>query len=159
MPNTAPWQQVGGIGALGPGTSLVPCCIPEERSHSLVPVMIICICLLLSCYLPLSHQLWGSWHSAQWHPVRDRLHLQQDCELSVQPWLPDGTPNITHHPLHQRWHVESEQAHLQRCVPSFIWHYGFRSLYRVALHSFCAYEAGPVARKKNQDFFSLGFPD
>lgn len=144
--NTTSCEQVDGICALGLDPSLVPCCFPEGHSQDLVPVVIICICLALSCSLPLSHQLWGSWHPAQRHPVWDRLHVQQDRELSMQPRLPDGTPNITHHPLHQRWHVESEQARLQRCVPSFTWHCGFRSLCRAVLHPFCAQKAVPAAR-------------
>lgn len=112
----------------------VPCYIPEEHAHSLVPVMIICVSLVLSCHLPLSHQLWGSWHTAQWHPVWDRLHFQQDCELSVQPRLPDGAPHIiTHYPLHQRWHMESEPAPLQRCVHHHLLGIvdRFRNLYRI----------------------------
>lgn len=128
----------------------VPHCIPEECSHSLVPVTVICISLLLSCQLPLSHQLWGSWHTAQWHPVWDRLHFQQDRELSVQPRLPNGAPNITHHPLHQRWHMESEPAPLQRCV--CVHHHllgivdGFRSLYGTGPDSLCVYKAVSAAR-------------
>lgn len=140
QPLASRWME----SALGLDPSLVPCCFPEGHSQGLVPVMIIYICLALSCSLPLSHQLWGSWHPAQRHPVWDRLHVQQDRELSMQPRLPDGTPSITHHPLHQRWHVESEQARLQRCVPSFTWHCGFRSLCRAVLHPFCAQEAVPA---------------
>lgn len=145
------------ICALGLDHSVVPCCTQKDTRDNLH--------LSGSFLLPASsHQLWGSWHPAQRHPVWDRLHVQQDRELSVQPRLPDGAPNITHHPLHQRWHVEPEQAHLQRCVPSFPWHCGFRSPYRAVLHSFCAQEA--PSSQESQEFFStyvniysLYFPD